>query len=296
MVRDNATGLIVEELDDPSEFEPSVPGVTFFLDAGHLYRSLGGVDTDLTPAGGVDALLGADAAGDTAYYRIANTIWRWRQGQGSTQILSAFGAGALADTSALSSGVSADGRRFFLTTAAKLLGPDVNLAPDAYQWQTQGKGSCAIANGCTDLISAGLAGTSTFVGSSASGDEAFFLTDRSLLAADTGAIDLYVARVDGGFPEPAEPPLCVGDACQSVPPAPEDPVLTTTLAGPGNPKERYRAYGKRRRCPKGKRLRPVRTKRGKRVRRCLTRAQIKRQKRRAAQRKRRARAQGRVRR
>lgn len=265
LVRDNDTGQIVEELDDPAEFEgtpPSPPAV---------------------PPGA--SFLAADSTGQTVYYRIDNTIWRAKGGT-ETQIITAFGTGVLADTAPITSGASSDGERIFFTTAAKLVNSDVNLAPDAYQWQAQGKGSCAKAGGCIDLISSGLAGTSTFVAASASGEEAFFITDRSLVPQDTSAVDLYVAKVGGGFPVPTEPPLCIGDACQVVPPAPEDPVLTTVLSGPGNPKERYQTYGSAKRCPKGKRARVVRTRRGKRVRRCLTPKQIRAIKRRAVKRKR----------
>jgi hypothetical protein len=221
------------------------------------------------PAGAT--LLAASADGSTVYYRVGNTIRRSGDGA-DTQILAGSFSSALTDTSAQTSGATADGNRLYLTTAYPFPSRgDVNLAPDVYQWQVQGSGSCAAAGGCVDLISSGLAGTSTFLGASADGSDAFFITDRSLVWNDPNSVDLYDARVGGGFPEPIEPPLCVGDACQVVPPAPEDPVLTTTLQGPPNPRERYRSYGARarKRCPKGKRLKTVRTKRGKRVKRCV---------------------------
>ncbi|HSK49734.1 MAG TPA: hypothetical protein VK889_04475, partial [Solirubrobacterales bacterium] len=180
-VRDNNTGQIVAELADPSEFEPGGVQATFFVEAGHLYREESGSTTDLTPAGGVDAFLGADGPGATAYYRSGGGIWRWRQGAGVTQILSVVPASALADASAVTAGVTADGNRLFFTTAARFPLADVNFAPDVYQWQVQGSGSCAKAGGCVDLISSGLAGTSTFVGASADGADVFFVTDRSLV-------------------------------------------------------------------------------------------------------------------
>jgi hypothetical protein len=165
--------------------------------------------------------------------------------------------------------LSADGRRVFFDSEDALVPSDVNLNSDVYQWQAQGSGSCTRAGGCVALISSGLAGSSTFVDASSDGSDAFFLTDRSLVGSDPGSVDLYDARVGGGFPESTEPPLCIGDACQVVPPAPEDPVLTTVLAGPGNPSERYRSYGaKGRKCPDGKKQRTVR-KNGKRVTKCV---------------------------
>ncbi len=170
--------------------------------------------------------------------------------------------------------LSADGRRVFIESEDALVLSDVNLDTDVYQWTAQGAGSCTRSGGCIAPISSGLADRATFVDASADGGDAFFLTDRSLVFNDPGSIDLYDARVGGGFPEPVEPPLCVGDACQVVPPAPEDPTLTTVLPGPGNPAERYRTYGARakKRCPKGKRLKTVRRRDGKRVKKCVKKA------------------------
>jgi hypothetical protein len=44
-------------------------------------------------------------------------------------------------------------------------------------------------------------------------------------------------------PRPLEPIACVGDNCQVLPPEPRDPVLSTTVAGVGNPKVHYTNYG-----------------------------------------------------
>jgi hypothetical protein len=152
--------------------------------------------------------------------------------------------------------LSADGRRVFFESEDALALSDTNLDSDVYQWEAQGSGSCTRPGGCIGLISSGLANRASFVDASADGSDAFFLTDRSLVGADPGSIDLYDARVGGGFPEPAEPSPCVGDACQIVPPAPEDPVLTTVLQGPGNSPERYHNYQhpQKKRCAKGKKL------------------------------------------
>lgn len=49
-----------------------------------------------------------------------------------------------------------------------------------------------------------------------------------------------------GQPEPPNPILCIGDACQALPPEPVDPVLGTLVPGLGNPKVHYFRYGKRR--------------------------------------------------
>lgn len=173
--------------------------------------------------------------------------------------------------------MSADGKRVFFDSRDALLLTDVNQSWDVYQWSAQGKGSCTRPGGCLALLSAGLAGSSSFVDSSTDAADAYFLTDRSLVWNDPGSVDLYDARIGGGFPQPPSPSTCVGDACQTIPAAVEDPVLTTVLAGPGNPAERYRSYGAlaKRNCPKGKRLQTVKRggkvvkRRGKPVRRCV---------------------------
>lgn len=146
--------------------------------------------------------------------------------------------------------LSADGRRVFFESRDAIAVTDTNAgAPDVYQWEAQGKGSCTRAGGCIALISSGRSPKgATFVDASADGSDAFFITDASLVGADIGAIDLYDARVGGGFPEPPPPIPCEGDACQFLPPEPVDPTLTTLLRGPGNPKVRYQD---RKRCKKG---------------------------------------------
>jgi hypothetical protein len=145
--------------------------------------------------------------------------------------------------------LSANGRRVFFDSKDALALADTNNSPDAYQWEAQGEGSCTRVGGCVSLISDGrTAGGAQFIDASADGSDAFFLTAGSLVKADPGAQDLYVARIGGGFPEPAEPLACQGDACQPLPSPPVDPTLTTLLAGPGNPPVRF----PKTKCPKGK--------------------------------------------
>ncbi len=73
------------------------------------------------------------------------------------------------------------------------------------------------------LISDGLDATTTenessvqALGISPSGDDIFFQTDDQLVPQDVDTeIDLYDARIDGGFPAPVSLlPTCFGDACQ----------------------------------------------------------------------------------
>ena len=142
--------------------------------------------------------------------------------------------------------LSASGRRVFFDSRDALVLSDTNKDDDAYEWEAQGEGGCARAQGCVSLISSGRASEgASFVDASADGSDAFFLTDGSLVPADPGAVDLYDARAGGGFPEPAQPIICEGDNCQSLPPAPVDPTLTTLQPGPGNPPVRYQHRHKR---------------------------------------------------
>jgi hypothetical protein len=154
--------------------------------------------------------------------------------------------------------LSADGRRVFFDSADSLALTDTNSdhttgagIRDVYEWEAPGEGGCAQASGCVALISSGRsAGGALFVDASAEGSDAFFITDDSLVAADPGVLDLYDARVGGGFGVPSPPLACEGDACQALPSAPGDPTLTTLLAGAGNPPVKYHNLNKKKHAPK----------------------------------------------
>jgi hypothetical protein len=63
------------------------------------------------------------------------------------------------------------------------------------------------------------------LGIDASGANIFFTTDERLVAQDTDEdVDIYDARINGGFPEPEPAPSCSGEACQGA--------LSTPLASP----------------------------------------------------------------
>ncbi len=150
--------------------------------------------------------------------------------------------------------LSANGRRVFFDSADTLVSTDSNALPatgtgvaDAYQWEAQGEGDCIRSGGCVALLSNGaLPSGASFADASADGADAYFLTAGSLLPSDPGSMDLYDARVGGGFAEPAPPIPCEADACQILPSAPTDPTVTTLLAGAGNPPVTYHKY-----CRKG---------------------------------------------
>lgn len=142
--------------------------------------------------------------------------------------------------------LTAGGRRVFFDSADALVLGDTNAEVDVYEWEAQGTGSCTKPGGCLALLSSGKGeGPVSFVDASADGSDAYFLTERSLVGTDPGAIDLYDARVGGGFPEPSKPIPCEGDACQSLPSEPPDPAVTSLIPGPGNPAVRYPHRGRR---------------------------------------------------
>jgi len=171
------------------------------------------------------------------------------------------------------------GRRVFFDSGDAIVPSDTNTfgaggegVPDPYQWEAQGEGSCTRAEGCASLLSSGRDPTpSLFADASADGSDAYFLTGSSLVGADPGAVDLYDARVGGGFGEPGEGIPCEGDSCQALPPEPSEPTLTTLLTGPGNPPVHYTRYGFKaaKSCPKGKVAKTVKTKGGKKVKKCV---------------------------
>jgi len=133
--------------------------------------------------------------------------------------------------------LSADGTRVFFESPDALSPQDNNNGQvDVYEWEAQGAGTCARAGGCVQLISSGHSSTaSTFLDADEDGSDAYFLTQESIYPLDPGSYDVYVARVGGGFSLPPNEIPCNGDACQSLPEAPEDPTPGTLVPNGGNP-------------------------------------------------------------
>jgi hypothetical protein len=133
--------------------------------------------------------------------------------------------------------MSTAGDRVFFDSTDDLVSHDANGASDVYEWEADGNGTCVRPGGCVQLISSGKGSApSYFLDADADGDEAFFLTSESLYPLDPGSYDVYDARVGGGFGVPEQPIPCIADACQILPPAPEDPTPGTLVANPGNPR------------------------------------------------------------
>ena len=120
--------------------------------------------------------------------------------------------------------LSADSQHLFFDSFDEMAPQDTNHEQDVYQWEASGTGGCTKYAGCVNLISSGRAeGGASFADATTDGSDAYFLTDGSLVPADPGLVDVYVARVAGGLPVAPGPIPCFGDACQALPPEPEDP-------------------------------------------------------------------------
>lgn len=153
--------------------------------------------------------------------------------------------------------LSDDGRRVFFESADALSPRDTNGASDVYEWEEPGAGRCTISapsystdnGGCVELISGGTSlRSSEFDDASPSGDDVFFSTLQGLVPQDFGLVDVYDARVNGGFPVPPSAPVeCEGEACQhpSPPPGLLGPA-SSDGSGSGN------VTGPAKKCPKGK--------------------------------------------
>jgi NHL repeat len=141
--------------------------------------------------------------------------------------------------------ISEDGGRVFFDSYEALVSRDTDGKEDVYEWERPGAGDCSEASpafnaandGCVSLISSGESSTdSEFVDASADGHDVFFATAASLVPQDPGLIDIYDARVDGGFPAPpGQHSSCEGEACQSAPSPPKDATpASASFSGPGN--------------------------------------------------------------
>lgn len=148
--------------------------------------------------------------------------------------------------------LSEDGSRLFFESYDRLDPDDTSAAGDIYQWEELGAGPAEDeceetdasfdpkSGGCIDLISSGTSPLDAeFLDASASGNDVFFSTISSLIAADPSQIDIYDARVGGGLPEPPTPetkaPQCLGPDCRpSVPSPPTPSAPQSENLGPGN--------------------------------------------------------------
>ncbi len=124
--------------------------------------------------------------------------------------------------------VSADGSRVFFSTRDALTPQASNGIVNVYEYHA----------GHVGLISDGHDGALTvegrpaveLVGTDESGRDVFFTTADRLVPQDTDdQVDLYDARVEGGFAPPLEAAPCGGDSCQA------SPSVSPSLLVPGAP-------------------------------------------------------------
>ncbi len=141
------------------------------------------------------------------------------------------------------------GGRLLFQTPDGLASSDSNGLLDVYEWESPGVGSCAVgspgfdegAGGCVFPISSAAGGEeSRFMDASASGDDVFIATSHHLLPEANGdtRINVYDARVGGGFPLVSPAPGCDNaDSCKP-PVSPQPGVFgvpaSETFSGPGS--------------------------------------------------------------
>jgi hypothetical protein len=139
--------------------------------------------------------------------------------------------------------ISEDGGRVFFDTKQALVPSDRNETQDVYEWEREGEGTCRpqtpprLNHGCLSLLSGGESNKeSILVDADLTGDNVFFehLGPLGHVEAPVDHLELYDARVNGGFAESSL--ACVGTGCQSVPPAPPSfaTPASATFAGAGN--------------------------------------------------------------
>jgi hypothetical protein len=138
--------------------------------------------------------------------------------------------------------LSNDGRLFF-TSADSLSSLDINGVEDVYEYEPSGLGTCSKERGCIALLSSGASPEeSAFLDASVTGEDAFFLTDATLVSQDSDASpDVYDARVchESDCPAPASSPVtpCASvETCRGAlsPPVTFDVPPTSTVMGDGN--------------------------------------------------------------
>jgi hypothetical protein len=129
--------------------------------------------------------------------------------------------------------------RLYFDSGDSLVPADSNVGvEDVYQYEPEGVGGCRLDGGCIDLISAGRESVdSNLLAVDETGDNVFFTTRDRLVPSDRDELlDLYDARVGGGFTPEALPQ---GSREQPSPPVPPRSIpISSSLADPGNMKPR----------------------------------------------------------
>jgi hypothetical protein len=138
--------------------------------------------------------------------------------------------------------IADSGKRVFFQSYQQLVPQAPAEVESLYEWEQEGEGTCTAANsspingGCVFLLSGGLSTEeAVFIDADAEGQNVFF-TSRARLAPEdqNEQVDVYDARVGGGFPHLES--ACTSTGCQGVPPAPPAfaTPASTTFSGAGN--------------------------------------------------------------
>lgn len=110
----------------------------------------------------------------------------------------------------------------FFETPDQLSDADTDDQVDVYEY----------TGGRAVLVSPGTSTATHYVDNSADGSSVFLRTRDALVPADTdgGYMDIYAARVGGGFPDTVPPAACAGSACRPAPsPDPGPPAAPPTV-------------------------------------------------------------------
>ena len=121
--------------------------------------------------------------------------------------------------------LTADGNHVFFDSADGLLPKDTNREPDVFEWEASGSPAAGWQTGCIYADIERARQRRRVLRRLQPRRHRRLSSSRTsrLIGRDPGGADIYDARVKGGFPEPMPPLACVGDACQALPPKPEDP-------------------------------------------------------------------------
>lgn len=139
--------------------------------------------------------------------------------------------------------ISTDGNRVFFDSPEPLVPEDGNSRQDVYEWERESSGSCTpgsgVNGGCVDLLSGGTSAASSWLlDASASGEDVFIATRAQLSSVDQNyAYDVYDARV--GATQPAAPAVCAPSTPSTCQPQPSPPPSFSApasigFAGTGN--------------------------------------------------------------
>jgi hypothetical protein len=217
-------------------------GETAESSQSNLYLSHGGTIVFVKHGGGV----GLSPNG--AYLTFGSYIYSAASNRSACWSCNPFGTPGAVENSR---GPSNNGQVFFQTSEA-LLPRDTNGQADVYEYD--------YATGL-HLITTGTSSSGArLLGSSASGNDVFFLGRQALLPGEPNgeSLAIYDARVDGGFPVTEVPVCTTADACRAAP-APQPSIFgepaSQTFSGAGNlappPPVLKTAVKKPKKCKKG---------------------------------------------